>query len=241
MQQNSVSNFTKYDYGDCKKIYSRPYVMGSGNVYFIIPDIYYEAKLDQKNGSVLSNHTVDMTHDSATFILSNTFIDLGNSFFSNTDDWSPWTPAIQQQQGYLPTPDMNFTKAQYCYSEVRAEHCKIKVSTAIMTVVILCNISKVTCMFITIFYLKGAPLVTLGDAIESFLKRPDHTTKGLCLVSKEDIQNGVWTQPLKPKVWQPIKGKQYHHTNTTRWIIVNSVCVTTSCLPSYLLNLFLIL
>jgi hypothetical protein len=197
--------------------------MGSGNVYFTIPDIYDEAFLGPDD-SVTSGNTVNVTHEAATFIMSNTFIDLGNSFLSTSD----YSTSRMQQKGYLPIANQKYTKVQYCYSEIRAEHCKIRVSTAIMTVVILCNLSKVICMFITICYLKGAPLVTLGDAIESFLKHPDHTTKGLCLVSKEDIQNGVWTQPPKPREWQPTERKEYRSTNTIRCRIVNSLYVTTS-------------
>lgn len=36
------------------------------------------------------------------------------------------------------------------------------------------------------------PLVTLGDAIASFLMEPDHATEGACLVTKADITSGRW-------------------------------------------------
>jgi hypothetical protein len=42
-------------------------------------------------------------------------------------------------------------------------------------------------MLIVAFRLKDSPLITVGDALESFLQRPDATTKGLCLLTREDV------------------------------------------------------
>lgn len=36
------------------------------------------------------------------------------------------------------------------------------------------------------------PLVTIGDAIASFVMEPDHATEGACLVTKADISSGRW-------------------------------------------------
>lgn len=42
-------------------------------------------------------------------------------------------------------------------------------------------------MLYVAFYIKDDPLITVGDAIQSFLSRPDETTTGMCLVSKADV------------------------------------------------------
>ncbi|EPE04921.1 hypothetical protein F503_00075 [Ophiostoma piceae UAMH 11346] len=41
---------------------------------------------------------------------------------------------------------------------------------------------------------RQTPLITFGDAVASFLRDPDHTTRGACLLSKKDIKNGVWNR-----------------------------------------------
>lgn len=38
---------------------------------------------------------------------------------------------------------------------------------------------------VTASYLKCAPLLTTGDAVASFIKRPDEVTKGKCLLSRK--------------------------------------------------------
>ncbi|KAL9622901.1 MAG: hypothetical protein Q9160_002827 [Pyrenula sp. 1 TL-2023] len=80
-------------------------------------------------------------------------------------------------------------KPEYFLSQETEEHCELLFSRNIMIVVIICNAIK---MLVMIAALKGAaknPLVTFGDAAASFLENPDPYTKGLCLLSKPDIDN----------------------------------------------------
>lgn len=72
-------------------------------------------------------------------------------------------------------------------------------------------------MGLAVHYIKRSPLVTLGDAIASFLKYPDSTTRGLCLVSKEDIQDHIWTEPLRPRQWNPRREKTFWAPLPGRW------------------------
>lgn len=53
------------------------------------------------------------------------------------------------------------------------------------------------------------PLVTLGDALASFLTEPDPTTQGACIMTRDDVQKGRWGL-REPKTWT---------TNSThRWL-----------------------
>ena len=70
---------------------------------------------------------------------------------------------------------------QFCLSEQVEEHCKLQFSIAIMIFVICCNSIKLVCMFWIIRKRDSEPLVTLGDAIASFLDTPDQTTLNACL------------------------------------------------------------
>ena len=72
---------------------------------------------------------------------------------------------------------------QYCYSRPVAERCKLQFSLAIMSIVIVCNLVKMMCMLLMLLHQRSKPLVTLGDAIESFLVKPDPTTNQGCLVA----------------------------------------------------------
>jgi len=52
------------------------------------------------------------------------------------------------------------------------------------------------------------PLVTVGDAIVSFLMEPDHTTEGACLITKADVCSGNWA----------CGEARYWFTESHRWV-----------------------
>lgn len=52
------------------------------------------------------------------------------------------------------------------------EHCKIRFNTSFVVAVIVCNLIKAICMGIVVWRLDPFPLVTIGDAIASFLDAP---------------------------------------------------------------------
>lgn len=90
----------------------------------------------------------------------------------------------------------------YCLSRPVPEQCKLEVSAAIMVIVIVCNALKALVIGYWAWQRPAAPLVTLGDAIASFLKVPDSTTGRMCLFSKTRItRDPQW----KPKLiaWGP--------------------------------------
>ena len=65
------------------------------------------------------------------------------------------------------------------------EVCKLQFSFPIAITVVVSNFVKAICMAITLFYYKRhAALITIGDAVASFLDQPDPETRGRCLHSK---------------------------------------------------------
>lgn len=75
-----------------------------------------------------------------------------------------------------------------CLSEVIEERCSFSGNISILIVVIVCNIVKIACMLFVAFGLnEHTPLITIGDAISSFLKRPDAATLGKCLWARTDV------------------------------------------------------
>lgn len=80
-----------------------------------------------------------------------------------------------------------------CFSEVVEEQCKLQASIHLMSVVLFLNFAKAVIMWLAIKWMKGFPLLTLGDAVASFLDRPDEGTKDMCLVTrKEATHEMVW-------------------------------------------------
>ena len=71
----------------------------------------------------------------------------------------------------------------YCRAESTPELCTLSFNTHLAYIVLASNFVKALCMFITLRLHNEPALMTVGDAIESFLNRPDDTTCGLCLHS----------------------------------------------------------
>ena len=79
-------------------------------------------------------------------------------------------------------------RIEYCLSQTVEEHCKLQFSRAIMMVVIVCNLCKMIIMGYVAWKRPLEPLVTVGDAIASFLDEPDLTTMGSCLSGKDQFE-----------------------------------------------------
>ena len=77
---------------------------------------------------------------------------------------------------------------QYCLSEQVTGNCNLNFSLAILVVVIICNVSKALVMLFIAFRLSDKPLITVGDAIDSFLNDRDPMTHEMCLSSKVSIR-----------------------------------------------------
>ncbi|CAG8135921.1 unnamed protein product [Penicillium salamii] len=84
--------------------------------------------------------------------------------------------------------------SQECLEISAEEKCQLLLSPAICIVVALTAAVKVIAMFLAarISRSRSVPLLTVGDAVASFMTRPDLTTMGFCWMSKKDVHCGVW-------------------------------------------------
>lgn len=128
-----------------------------------------------------------------------------HQYFTNSSHWdnSSWAAALAfSSGGDACAVDIDSLKGletyqiEGCLSTEGDEHCELLFSPLICLVVILCNTAKVVCMFLTARDNRKEILLTVGDAIASFLNRPDPHTAGWCLMSKSNISNGplAWTK-----------------------------------------------
>lgn len=114
----------------------------------------------------------------------------------------------------------NGTRIQYCLSKGVKEHCKLQFSLVIMIVVIVCNLIKTICMSIIAWKQDPEPLVTLGDAIASFLDRPDVKSEGNCVVGKTPLQAIKFWGPLISR-WDLKRLRWFRAASRRRWLVCN--------------------
>ena len=114
-----------------------------------------------------------------------------------------------------------------CKSERTPEKCKVQFSLEIMIVVICCNFVKACCMVTAVIRSREPTLVTLGDAIDSFLRVPDQTTIGMCFADRTFIER-EWRRGCRtePRQWKQKEVKRWWTSvSSTRWIICNFFCL----------------
>jgi hypothetical protein len=117
----------------------------------------------------------------------------------------------------------------YCLSEAIGQRCRLEFSPQIAGVVIVFNFIKVLILAYTFFCLNEDPLMTMGDAVASFLGKRDETTKELCLMGKDNVEWWENTHPSReggsiPEPWPFFAARQKWSkvVSTGRW----GICMT---------------
>ncbi|PLB44995.1 hypothetical protein P170DRAFT_458593 [Aspergillus steynii IBT 23096] len=85
-------------------------------------------------------------------------------------------------------------QVEYCLAEPIPENCKLQYSVPLIGITVACNFVKACILLYIWIGMKEAPILTVGDAIASFLRRPDPYSKGMCLPSDE---TGVYIPPIR--------------------------------------------
>lgn len=114
----------------------------------------------------------------------------------------------------------------YCLSQDRPQHCKLQFSTYILIAVIICNMAKSVTMLWVLKRQRETTFITFGDAIASWLEKPDQETTERCFESVRSIvrrpkgRHSPWPRLLDQKARRWMLG-----VSKRRWIAVISVLV----------------
>jgi hypothetical protein len=75
---------------------------------------------------------------------------------------------------------------QYCLAQDFMPSCKVGLSNMLLLVIVICTSIKAILCSLVLWILSGEqPLVVPGDAIASFISRPDMVTAGKCTLDKK--------------------------------------------------------
>ncbi|KAL8685755.1 MAG: hypothetical protein Q9218_007560 [Villophora microphyllina] len=122
----------------------------------------------------------------------------------------------------------------YCLSQPVKEHCRLQFSLALLVMVIICNATKALCMILMIYQNDSEPLVTLGDAVASFLDGPDPTTRDNCTATKHRFMNRTWGKQLRS--WETEKLRWFNGASRKRWLVCNVLCIVALIIAGVLLD-----
>ena len=216
----NASKWQKLDNRDCIKAYGQDFVSAHGDLLVISP-------------TVNATETIVVLMDGFDNGLGDTsWLCGGMSQMTEFDSYNCPVNAVLGQAANWTLIDETTTgqtyPVQYCLSQPVEEECRIQVSLVILGIVIACNATKALCMLLAIRHQKSQPLVTLGDAIESFLQEPDPTTEGMCLAGKANFNSAwhesssnssAWTN--KPIEWSNGRHWWFSSASLKRWLVCN--------------------
>jgi len=108
-------------------------------------------------------------------------------------------------------------QVQYCLAESIQPHCKVTFNVFMLLIAVICNAVKAAA-FILLLLLPGfKPLITIGDAIASFLTYPDQVTArhGAPAIAGD----GSWTPPILSTPWRPQRCHWFCGATLRQWIV----------------------
>ncbi|RDW78687.1 uncharacterized protein DSM5745_05539 [Aspergillus mulundensis] len=120
------------------------------------------------------------------------------------------------------------------------ERCRLAFSRPILLTIIGVTTLKVLAMFLAarLDRSRSAPLLTIGDAIASFLSRPDDTTNGRCWAGRPEVRKTIWpAKSASPPRRLPQQGRWVRAATMKRWIVTLSVSGTLIGVGIWLLSL----
>lgn len=88
---------------------------------------------------------------------------------------------------------------KYCLAEKRASPCSVQIASPFLTVVVLCNLVKLACIVVMLYRMENfQPLLSVGDAIASFLYEPDTATTAGCVKVRKATRWTRWGSGANP-------------------------------------------
>lgn len=141
--------------------------------------------LGNLNGSICSQRELQRIHEASWHVGQNT-TDSKICRRGSLDDIN----AESGPQYNIPVGDgYSGFNISGCWAEKAPSYlCRVTVNFWLLEVVIASNAMKLILMVIAVSKFNQPTLVTLGDAVASFLERPDHQFSGRCLATHYDLR-----------------------------------------------------
>ncbi|ROV89686.1 hypothetical protein VSDG_08074 [Cytospora chrysosperma] len=119
------------------------------------------------------------------------------------------------------------TSVEYCLaqrSETTEDACTVQLSFIPFVVILGLNLITLLITAVTLILNRFEPLVTLGDAVTSFLRDPDPSTRTNCLLTKENLRSGMGGWGFSDgKYWTPKRDHMWFRSpSPANWNIAGS-------------------
>ena len=205
----NISTWQQLDNAACIRAYAQPYVSGHGDIVAISSTVNGSAFIKLSDQEEFGSDSYAWLCSSS---MNSAYDDKPCDFDHILENALSWTLCDNRESPH-------FWPVQYCLSQPISERCQVHFSIIIVGVVMVCNFIKASCMLLALRRQRLKPLVTLGDAIEEFLVKPDRTTRLACLSGKESFIRGRWG--YAPSNWETKGHRWFSNLSVQRWLVCN--------------------
>ena len=234
----SLQRYEDLTPSECTKLYNTDFVSNHRNLFLVTK---------HRSNTTHNNTLLDMIHvrgegvSPSSWMCAYNTTGYGRIFLRRSFSCNPSELTTNVTSGLpwrVKLTTLEEVEISGCKSEKTAEKCKVQFSLWIMIVVICCNLVKACCMVMTVVRSREPTLVTLGDAVDSFLSIMDPTTRGICYADRQAIKR-EWScgWGTGSRQWKQTGAKRWWTSvSRTRWITCNICCSITITIAALLLE-----
>lgn len=187
--QQNATTWKRFTNQRCIEAYSFDFITEYKNLIAVVSNTSQDnagSLLDIYVNELPSAQEFNATYDSFPWICNDT---ARNPSLLTSPDPIPCREEVKNITGTANTRwNSGGYDISYCLAEeVTHPDCHLHFAPQLMGPVVLMNILKCLVTFYVAFRLRDAPIVTLGDAVESFIKHPDPHTRGMCLATGHEM------------------------------------------------------
>ncbi|KAH8834451.1 hypothetical protein DL96DRAFT_1757153 [Flagelloscypha sp. PMI_526] len=211
--QAKVSQFQRLENRDCITAYTQWILPDRSNVILVTSDSPRDASFASRFGNSCLNPGADLIQPGQDFphpYFPHAYCHQ-NSSLSSYIEWVPpqtigsgLTPPFDWMCGVVPDCSKQIREIKdddstwvvygfnidYCLSQTPESQCSFNAAINLLIVVIVFNVFKIAAMAYALYALQDKPLITIGNAVESFLVRRDAFTTGKHLLTGEKVRTG---------------------------------------------------
>jgi hypothetical protein len=135
--------------------------------------------------------------------------------------WTTWLySSVANESEFGVRPGMDQLPISYCFAEPIETQCGVGLSNVLLFAVMICVLCKtMVCIFSFIALGKEHQLVTLGDAIASFVLYPDEGNPTSDFLVREGVTKEFYytDEPIGPKQWRQTKWRAFSAIPRRAW------------------------
>lgn len=211
LQHNATGDLQRLDIPTCIRSYNHEFVSDWRNVLLV------------SNATNMTNYQNAQDQDAVVaLVINNTGIERPNWFCAwelDSGDCSAEN-IIKMNTWYISAiseSKVEHAFVKYCLAESIEAHCKVTFNVYMLLISVICNAAKLA-VFLLILLLPGfKPLITVGDAIASFLTFPDPVTSRIGAPTV--AEDGSWTPPVLSTPWNPKRCHWFCGASLRQWCV----------------------